>query len=83
MARTAATGMTPREIVVWKFMLRFQAKHHGMGPSMQEIADACAIGTVSGVQKHLIKLVEKGKVLNRNRRYVALQGKDLAHAEAS
>jgi SOS-response transcriptional repressor LexA len=83
MATKAAAGMTPRETAIWKFMLRFQAKHHGMGPSMQEIADACAIGSASNVHWLLTKLLAKGTVINRNRRYLALRGKDPAGEKAS
>lgn len=79
--KAAAAGMTPQETAIWKFMIGFQAKHHGMGPSMLEIRDACAIGSASNVHRLLAMLVKKGAVMNRNRRYLALRGKDPAGAK--
>jgi len=73
MATKEATGMTPRETQVWKFMLRFQDRHHGMGPSLQEIADYCGLRTRTSIANHLARLVMKGTVMHRNRRYVALR----------
>lgn len=81
MAKTAATGMTPCETQIWKFMLRFQTEHQGLAPSMKEIADACGFGTISAVGNHLSRLARKGAVMNRNRRYLALRGKEPAGAK--
>jgi SOS-response transcriptional repressor LexA len=83
MATKAAAGMTPCETQIWKFMIQFQAKYNGMGPSSQEIADGCGIGSSSTVYRHLTRMVAKGTVMHRNRRFLALRGKDPAGAKAS
>jgi hypothetical protein len=89
MATTAATCITPQETwreqnlsAIWKFMIRFQDKHKGTGPSMKEIAAGCAIRSVPNTHRLLAMLVKRGAVLHRNRRYLALRGKDPAVAKA-
>lgn len=64
--------LTQRQLEIWRFMLRYQERHHGMPPMMKTIADACGIGTATGVQGHIKRLTRKGKAAREHRRYIAI-----------
>jgi SOS-response transcriptional repressor LexA len=70
------TRVTPLQALVYRFMLRYQAKH-GCPPTFWEIATGLDLGTINSAICHLRALTLKGMVKEvlpkgRHRRYVAI-----------
>lgn len=51
--------LSPRQRVVYEFVVEFRAKH-GYAPTHREIAHGVGIGSTNGVAEHLQRIVRKG-----------------------